>query len=217
MSHSAVVPTPSDAPAASAVTASPIGLTAFNYSAIKTAGQYSALNVSLSQLSFKLGKPAGGGCIMVNPASVGSASLVKRSGNGNAANYYRPDDDPRWQLPAVKRTLAATVIVPAVTLTKNPEGWNIPFLENWPGSAEVLRLLSEPNLKGMYYAFQKASNAEGQGGYIAKPVDLAEPYLSAYATIKWPSFAEAWASIPVVSFDRMVVEDYKYRVLAGVV
>jgi len=204
-----------NSPAAVIGTASPIpaiGLRVFNWTQIRTRGA-SAATVRIG--AFIFGKPRNGVCVMTNSKTVMVADLVKRGGNGSVAQYYRPDDDQRWQIPAIALKLTPTVLVPCVTMEAQPKALVVPFVESWAGAAPVLELLADPTVKGVFYTYSRGISDGSIGGYVARriPVDE-EPWEAVYKSIKWPTPIEVWATIPVVSFARMMAEDHAFEVLA---
>jgi len=170
--------------------------------------------ILIGALKFAFAKPPGGGAFLVNPDAVAEADLVKIGNNGNASNFYRPDDDKRWGIPAVRATLKRTVIAPGVLMGDRPIGFNIPFSGDWAGSEEILSKFDVPGLRGLWYTFAKSASQDVIGGYIAKPITLDENWSAIYAEIKWPTHLEIFASIPSISYERICSIDYSYKVLA---
>ena len=175
----------------------------------------SGLDVALivAAVRFLFGKAGGLTAAVFNPAACMQTKLIKKAGNGSVGNYYRPDDDPRWEIVAVQRTLKPVALAPMVTMESHPRGFIVPFLKDWNGSAQVMEIITDPAARGFYYGYQGSD--EAIGGYFAKRIKLDTKWIALYPHIKWPTPQEIEAAIPSVSFERMAAEDFKYRVLAG--
>jgi hypothetical protein len=186
----------------------------FNWTQQRTSGGNAAMAAMAGTLAFVFGKPRSGACVMVNPAIIQTADLVKRGGNGSIAQYFRPDDDDRWLIPAVRMKLTSTALVPAVTMEAQPRGLVIPFVESWAGAAPVLEQLSDPATRAIFYAYTRGIGDGSVGGYMCRSIPVEEPWATVYSSLKWPTPPEIWAALPVVSFARMAVEDHAFAVLA---
>lgn len=185
----------------------------FTPTGANSGGTNAGLAALIAGTKFVLGKPSGGGVVAANAAAVAQADVIKRGGNGSISHYYRPDDDPRWKVPAVQARLKSVVFAPALLIAARPTGYIIPFVEEWAGSTPVLELLADPSVRALYYSYAKGLGDDSVGGYLAKKVELEEPWAGLYESIQWPSLEEIWASIPVVSYERMIVEDYSFKFL----